>query len=114
MGNYNSKKMIFKGHNGQRVQKVVFDDFVDSTEEYGTYWCGICPCCLEKYKSILGNRVDEVGYGTCSVEGCWNKAEHYVDFDQNEVYIQRVYKPRKKEEEMSRIEWLNAILGANL
>ena len=47
----------------------------------------MCPHCHNKYRSILGNRADDGGtaQGTCSVKGCENKADYYVDFDKNEV-----------------------------
>ena len=66
---------------------ITFDDFEDNTEEYGSYWVEMCPTCLEKYKSILGSRMDDGGTAcaTCSVEGCHNEADYYVDFDKNEV-----------------------------
>lgn len=73
------KVMVYKN--------IVFDDFVDNTKEYNSYYVGMCPHCYNKYKNILGNRVDEGGspWGTCYVNGCWNEADYYVDFDMNEV-----------------------------
>ena len=66
-------------------KQIVFDDYVDNTVEYDSYWVGMCQHCHEKYKSILGNRVDDNGSGFCSVKGCNNEADYYVDFNMNEV-----------------------------
>lgn len=65
--------------------KIVFDDYVDNTMEYNSYWVGMCKHCYNKHKDILGNRVDDYGSGVCSVKGCENEADYYVDFDMNEV-----------------------------
>lgn len=72
-------KMIYK--------EIVFDDFVDQREEYGGYYACMCGSCRDKYKHILGNRIDDgiSGFGICSVDECWNEYECYVDFDMNEV-----------------------------
>ena len=67
---------------------IKFDDFVDEVEEYGTYYVGICDKCYQKYKAEIGNRIDEGSAGGyCFVEGCWNEAEHYVDFAPEDVQI---------------------------
>ena len=66
--------------------KIVFDDYVDNTVEHDSYWVEICSHCREKYKSILGDRIDDNSpFGTCSVKGCSNEADCYVDFNKNEV-----------------------------
>jgi hypothetical protein len=73
-------KMTYKG--------IVFDDFVDQREEYGSYYVCMCRDCRDKHKNILGeNRIDNnsSGLGVCSVDGCWNEYDCYVDFDMNEV-----------------------------
>lgn len=77
------KNMIFKSG----TKQIIFDDFVDNRAEYGSYWAEMCPCCYEKYKDILGKRVDDGGIaqGACCVKGCWKDADYYVDFDENEV-----------------------------
>ena len=75
--------MIFKSEHNE---KIVFDDYVDNTEEYDSYYVEMCEDCLNKHKDILGNRVDDGGAcGICSVKGCNNVADYYVDFDKNEV-----------------------------
>lgn len=81
---YEMSKMIFESPSGA---KVVFDDFTDNTEEYGSYWVEMCSRCYEKYGAFLELRVDESGSacGTCSVEGCEHQADYYVDFDEREV-----------------------------
>lgn len=79
------EKMIYTSKRGKQV---VFDDFCDDTEEYGTYWAEMCECCHGKYKSILGKRCKDDGAGgVCSVKGCENDALYYVDFDTSEVEI---------------------------
>ena len=46
----------------------------------------LCPHCHNKYKSILGKRADRgSAWGTCSVDGCENEADYYVDFNEKEV-----------------------------
>lgn len=77
------QRMIF----AVKKQKIIFDDFTNNTKEYGTFWTEMCPECYKKYKDIIGVRADDGGVacGTCSVEGCENEADYYVDFDQNEV-----------------------------
>ena len=73
------KVMIYKN--------IVFDDFVDNTEEYDSYYVEMCPYCYNKYKNVLDRRVDDGGAacGTCSVKSCENESDYYVDFDMNEV-----------------------------
>lgn len=78
------KNMIYSKHDKQ----IVFDDYVDNTTEYKSYFLEMCPHCRNKYKDILGNRVDDGGVAsgvTCSVKDCENEADCYVDFDMNEV-----------------------------
>lgn len=69
-----------------KTDKIVFDDYEDNTEEYGSYWVEMCMNCRNKYKDILGGRVDNGSpWGTCYVKGCNNDADCYVDFNKNEV-----------------------------
>ena len=68
-----------------RGKIIEFDDFVDNTEEYDSYWVEMCPHCHNKYKNILGQRAGDGAMGTCSVNGCMNEANYYVDFDMKEV-----------------------------
>ena len=76
-------KMIYTSPRGKQI---VFDDFADNTEEYQSYWIEMCPHCHNKYRSILGKRADRgSAWGTCSVDGCENEADYYVDFDEKEV-----------------------------
>ena len=72
---------------GMTYKSIVFDEYVNNTVEYGSYWVEMCEDCKNKYKHILGNRIDDGGAacGTCSVKGCNNEADYYVDFDMNEV-----------------------------
>ena len=73
--------MKFVAHNGVNI---VFNDWNDEVEEYGTYWVGICTECFNKFKNIFDNRVSD-GSGCCSVNGCENEADYYVDFLKDEV-----------------------------
>lgn len=77
-------KMIY---NSKRGKQIVFDNYVDNTEEYNSYWVEMCPHCHNKYRGILGSRADDGGsaQGICSVKDCENTADYYVDFDENEV-----------------------------
>ena len=75
------KNMKFVAHNGA---SIVFDDWNDEVEEYGTYWGGMCQECFNKFKNILGDIVSD-GSGCCSVKGCENEADYYVDFLKDEV-----------------------------
>lgn len=78
------KNMIYISKKGSLI---VFDDYEDNTEDYNSYWVEMCPHCRNKYKHILGKRVDDgnSAWGVCSVKGCENDAEYYVDFGMNEV-----------------------------
>ena len=71
----------------KRGQKIAFDDFTDNREEFHSFWVEMCPHCYNRYKDILENRADEGGtaQGICSVKGCNNEADYYVDFSEGEV-----------------------------
>ena len=82
-------KMIYVSNEGKTI---TFDNWEENRnwkeEHLSPYWVDLCPHCYNKYKGILGNRVDDAGSGTaaCSVEGCDNtNAEYYVDFSENDV-----------------------------
>lgn len=60
---------------------VCFDDVVKN-EDCG-YWACICKDCVKKH-NISENLLDDAGQGTCSVAGCWNEADYYIDFPQIE------------------------------
>ena len=81
---YFMKNMIYKAKRGKQI---IFDDYTDDTKEYNSYGVEMCSHCRNKYRNILGKRVDDGGTacGTCSVKGCENEADYYVDFDENEV-----------------------------
>lgn len=77
-------KMIYTSKRGTQI---VFDDYVDNTKEFNSYWVEMCPQCYQKYRDIIRNKADDGGTapGTCSVAGCENEADYYVDFNVNEV-----------------------------
>lgn len=58
-----------------------FDDVVKN--EDGGYWACICKDCVKKH-NISESLLDDAGQGTCSVAGCWNEADYYIDFPQIE------------------------------
>lgn len=60
---------------------VCFDDVAKN--EDGRYWACICKDCVKKH-DISENLLDDAGQGTCSVAGCWNEADYYIDFPQIE------------------------------
>ena len=75
------KKLVFNS-NGKRI---VFDDFTDERDQdYCGVWAGMCKDCADKYRDILVDdkcdRLDECGSGCCSVDGCGNEADFYIDF----------------------------------
>lgn len=71
------KKLVIS-KNGE---KVIFDDFTDEREEdYCGVWACVCKSCAEKYKSVLFDHMDDCGSGCCSVDGCENDGDFYVDF----------------------------------
>ena len=74
-------------YTSKRGKQIVFDDYVDNTIEFNSYWVEMCSHCHNKYRGILGKRADDGGTacGTCSVKGCENEANYYVDFNKNEV-----------------------------
>ena len=65
-------------------REIVFDDCTHD-EEYGTYWVGMCSACFNKYKNILAGKEDDCGSGVCSVYGCNNEADYYIDFTSEEL-----------------------------
>ena len=76
-----ASKMVFKS----KGKRIVFDDFCDERDQdYCGVWTGMCRECASKYMDILVddtcNRLDDCGSGICSVEGCSNEADYYVDF----------------------------------
>jgi hypothetical protein len=77
-------KMVYKG--------IKFDDWVDDTEEYNSYWSEICEKCYQKHKdvfdNVFGDRMDDGGSGVacCGIDGCTsNKAYIYLDFMKDKV-----------------------------
>lgn len=81
------EKLIFRTDN----EAVIFDDFENDVEAYRQYWVEMCPCCRSRFESLLEGRFeDNAAQGICSVEGCENEAEYYVDFDMDEVEIEYI------------------------
>ncbi len=62
--------------------RVVFDDY---EVEDDSCWAELCPACLGKYRKILAGHASDGAAGTCSVKGCQNEAEYYLDFKKEEV-----------------------------
>lgn len=60
---------------------VCFDDFAKN--EDGRYWDYICKDCAKKH-GISETLLDDAGQGTCSVAGCQNEADYYIDFPEEE------------------------------
>ena len=67
-----------------RYKDIVFDDYAID-EEDGHVWSNICEECAKKYG--IPNRLLDRNYGegTCSVEGCNNASEYYIDFPDMKV-----------------------------
>lgn len=63
---------------GQDNEIVCFDDF--ATNEDGSIWAHICKSCVKKYGISPAVLDDGCCCGTCSVQGCGNEADFYVDF----------------------------------
>ena len=84
------RNLLFTSPKGKTI---LFDDYVEEYDEEdkkgSPYWAEMCPHCHRKYRGILGNRCDDGGtaQGTCSVKGCNNQADYYVDFYPNETKI---------------------------
>ncbi len=60
---------------------VRFDDFV--TNEDGSCWAYMCKECAEKYEISEKYLDNGCGGGICSVQGCENEADYYIDFPEN-------------------------------
>lgn len=87
---YGAAEMVFPSADGE----IIFDDATEYVDDCGKenilyYWVGICPSCLAKYrKSINSGWIDEgSASGICSVKGCKNEADSYVDFHSGEVFF---------------------------
>ena len=75
------KNLLFTSAKGKTI---LFDDFVEEYDEEfkkdRPYWAEMCPHCHRKYRKILAGHFDVGGQATCSVAGCTNEANYYVDF----------------------------------
>ena len=71
--------LVYKG--------IKFDDWsaVDEPDfgEVVEVWAEICESCRKKYADVLLDKELDIGaaQGCCSVYGCLNRADHYIDFD---------------------------------
>ena len=74
------KKLIYKG--------IKFDDYENEIEDYGTYFVQMCDACYQKYKGVIDGGACNGAIGTCSVFGCDNEADHYIDFLPNGVHFE--------------------------
>jgi len=62
-------------------EKVIFDEFTDErNEDYCGVWACVCKDCADKYRNVLSAHLDDCGSGCCSVDGCENDGDYYVDF----------------------------------
>lgn len=77
------KKFVF--NNSNEKFQIIFDDAVDEREEYDSWWVGMCSECFSKHKESLKNKADNCGSGICSVHGCNNEADFYIDFKSDEL-----------------------------
>lgn len=68
-----------------RKCNIIFDDYNDERKEYGSWWVGMCEKCFCKYKAYVEPKSDNCGSGCCSVLGCNNEAEYYIDFKAEEL-----------------------------
>jgi len=73
-----AKVLKFKG--------IVFDDITDQDNGL-KMWSQICKCCTEKHNIDTKYLEEDAGNGICGVEGCENEADHYIDFEDDEVEI---------------------------
>jgi hypothetical protein len=70
-----------------KVKGIALDDFtlnlVDTAKEGLSYgWSQVC----DKHAKLFpAKMLDNVGSGICGVEGCKEEAEHYLDFEKNDV-----------------------------
>lgn len=83
-------EMVFPSADGE----IIFDDASEYIDDCGEedipyYWVGICPSCLAKYRNAFDSGwIDEgSASGICSVKGCENEADSYVDFRSGEVFF---------------------------
>ena len=73
-----------------KYKGIVFDDWAEDQEEGKIvgYWAEICQECVEKYKDLISDDIDDGGTarGCCSIKGCSNTGEdedrmhYYIDF----------------------------------
>lgn len=71
---------------------ILFDDW--SIDDESHVWAEICECCVNKYKALILNELDDgSAIGICSVEGCRvsglesdDTYHYYIDFDPNLIH----------------------------
>lgn len=84
---------IFLEYTSARGKKVIFDDWTESQDidDNDVVWVEMCKSCHRKHRHILKGRFDNnPGVGTCSVKGCENEADYYVDFKPEDVREVRI------------------------
>lgn len=86
------KLLVFTADNEDRI---VFDEWTDERgwkrDEGCDFWVYMCEECRRKYAHLLGGRVspEDGNSDWCSVSGCGNSGNYYVDFAEGEVtYMQ--------------------------
>ena len=63
------------------MEQVWFEDYCTVDSDHVGTWAYICPECVKKYgisKALLSDGL--AGGCLCSVDGCKNEAEWYLDF----------------------------------
>lgn len=69
---------------------LLFDDYINESEDYGTYYVLMCEDCRRKYAENFKHEPKAVtsgANGICSVCGCENEADYYIDFDTSHVSL---------------------------
>ena len=85
------KKLVSETINRITRKQVMFDDWTEEVDADGErfLWVSVCDECLKKHERVLRKACvdDDFGSGICSVCGCENDSDHYVDFYHNNEEI---------------------------
>ena len=81
-------EMVYTAKSGEKIVFDWFSEFSDDSGDPVAFWAEICPACREKYKHILTGKYESgCACGSCSVMGCSNESDSYVDFALDEVDV---------------------------